>query len=221
MVVAPYFFVDESGHPDRTGPFVLPVAREVDRTVTVARASVEQILAGPTPEELLGVPSITTMIPAGARLLGLNISEDIATIDLSSEFGATDPSPVVAERAAQVVFTLARFDSVVEVLFREEGKPVPIQTGDGSLVSRPVGVHDYLEFAAALSVETPIQGGPAGNPMRVTGFGAAFEATFQYALTDDDGLIIEEGIATTDNGSGWVVSTSPSTTTSSDARSAH
>lgn len=73
----------------------------------------------------------------------------------------------------------------------------------------------------ALSVETPIQGGPAGNPMRVTGIGAAFEATLQYALTDDDGLIIEEGIATTDNGSGWVVSTSPSTTTSSDARSAH
>lgn len=55
----------------------------------------------------------------------------------------------------------------------------------------------------ALSVETPIQGGPAGNPMRVTGFGAAFEATFQYALTDDDGLIIEEGIAMTDSGSGW------------------
>lgn len=125
MVVAPYFFVDESNHPDRTGPFVLPVAREVDRTVTFARASVEQLLAGPTPEELLGVPSITTMIPAGTRLLGLNVREDIATIDLSSEFGATDASPVVAQRAAQVVFTLARFDSVVRSCFvkRENRSP--------------------------------------------------------------------------------------------------
>jgi len=203
MVVAPYFYVDEEGHPQRTGPFVAPVAREVDRNVAVARASIEQLLAGPSTGERQGVPAISTTIPAGVRLLGLTISEDIATIDLSREFGAADTSPTVAQRAAQVVFTLARFDSVAEVLFRQEGKTVPIQTGDGSLVDRPVGIHDYLEFAAALSVETPIYGGQAGNPMRVTGFGAAFEATFRYALTDADGLIIEEGIAMTNNGTGW------------------
>lgn len=203
MTVAPYFYVDEAGHPNRTGPFVVPVAREVDRTVAVARATIEQLLAGPSSGERRGVPAISTTVPSGTRLLGLTINEDIATIDLSREFGATDDSATVAQRAAQVVFTLARFDSVAEVLFRQEGKPVAIQIGDGSLVDRPVGIHDYLEFAAALTVETPIYGGPGGNPMRVTGFGAAFEATFQYALTDDDGLIIEEGVAMTNNGTGW------------------
>lgn len=101
------------------------------------------------------------------------------------------------------MFTLVRFDSVTEVTFRQEGRAVALQTGDGSLVNRPVGIHDYLEFAAALTVETPVYGGPGGNPMRVTGFGAAFEATFQYALTDADGLIIEEGTAMTNNGTGW------------------
>lgn len=203
MIVAPYFLVDEAGHPNRGGPFLLPVAREVDRSVAVARASIEQLLDGPTSGERQGVPAISTTIPAGVRLLGLSIDEDIATIDLSREFGATDTSATVAQRAAQVVFTLARFDSVAEVLFRQDGKPVAIQTGDGSLVTRPVGIHDYLEFAAALSVETPVYGGLAGDPMRVTGFGAAFEATFQYALADDDGLIIEEGVAMTSNGTGW------------------
>ena len=136
-------------------------------------------------------------------MLGLTIGENIATVDLSSEFGATEDSATVASRAAQVVFTLSRFDSVAEVVFRQEGKPVSIQIGDGNLVSRPVGIWDYLEFAAAISVESPIYGGPAGDPLRVTGFGALFEATFQYALTDDDGLIIEEGIAMTNNGTGW------------------
>lgn len=203
MMVAPYFYIDEAGHPNRTGPFVAPVAREVDRSVAVARAAIEQLLTGPTSGEREGVPAISTAIPAGVRLLALTIDEDIATIDLSEEFAATDTSPTVAQRAAQVVFTLARFDSVAEVLFRQDGKPVSIQIGDGKLVSRPVGIHDYLEFAAALSVESPEYGGPAGNPLRVTGFGAAFEATFQYALTDADGLIIEEGIAMTNNGTGW------------------
>ena len=203
MVVAPYFYIDEAGHPNRTGPFVAPVAREVDRTVAVARAAIEQLIAGPTSGERQGAPAISSAIPAGVRLLSLTIDEDIATIDLSGEFGATETSPTVAQRAAQIVFTLARFDSVAEVLFRQEGRPVAIQTGDGSLVSQPVGIHDYLDFAAALSVESPIYAGPGGNPLRVTGFGAAFEATFQFALTDDDGLIIEEGIAMTNNGTGW------------------
>lgn len=203
MTVAPYFFVDEEGRPERAGPFVLPVAREADRTVAVARASMDQLLAGPDQGERSGVPSISTMIPAGTRLLGLSILNGTATVDLSSEFGATDDSATVAQRAAQVVFTLSRFESVSKVVFRQEGRSVAIQTGIGDLVDRPVGIDDYLEFAAALSVESPVYGGTGGNPMRVTGFGAVFEATFEYALTDDDGLIIAEGMAMTDNGTGW------------------
>jgi len=203
MVVAPYFYVDEDGHPNRTGPFVFPMARHVDRTVAVARAAMEQLLAGPTTAERQSVPSISTAIPPGVELLGLSINGEIATVDLSEEFGASDDSAAVAQRAAQVVFTLARFDGVFEVLFRQEGRPVSIQIGDGSLVSRPVGIHDYLEFAAAISVESPMYGGPGGDPLRVTGFAAVFEATFQYALTDAKGLIIEEGIAMTNNGTGW------------------
>ena len=202
-LVAPYFYIDESGREDRTGPFLFPIARVVPSTAGVARAAMEQLLAGPSPAELQSVPAISTTMPSGVRLLGLTINEDIATVDLSSEFGATDDSATVAQRAAQVVFTLSRFDSVAEVLFRQEGEPVSIQTGDGSVVSRPVGIWDYLEFVAAISVETPVYGGTAGNPLRVTGFGAVFEASFQYALTNDDGLIIAEGIAMTDNGTGW------------------
>jgi hypothetical protein len=203
VTVAPYFYLDEVGHKSRGGPFVFPMSREVPHTVAVARAAIEQLLAGPTSGERESVPAISTAIPDGVRLLGLTISEDIAVIDFSKEFEATDDSAAVATRAAQVVFTLSRFDSVAEVLFRQEGKPVKIQTGDGNLVDRPVGIWDYLEFAAAITVESPAYNGVGDNPLHVTGFAAVFEAVFHYALADDDGLIIDEGMVMTTNGTGW------------------
>lgn len=202
-VTAPYFYVDEQGHPNRTGPFLLPVAREVGPTVAVARVAIDQLLGGPTKAERASVPAISSAIPAGARLLGLTIDSGTATIDLSRQFEGDDDSAVVALRIAQVVFTLTRFDTVDRVVFYQEGRPIAVQTGDGRLVDGPVDRGDYLEFAATLSVERPLYGGMGANPLRVTGFGAVFEAVFRYALTDDDGRIIEEGQAMTDLGTGW------------------
>jgi hypothetical protein len=198
-----YFFVDEIGHPDRSGPFLVPVSRTVPSTKGVARAAIEQLLAGPTAADRDGVPSITSVIPSGVRLLGLNVSEGIATVDLSGNFEADDDAAVAAQRIAQVVYTLARFPSVHEVMFRLDGSDIAVPIGDGQLVSRSVSIGDYLEFAASLHVEEPAYAGRGGNPLHVSGFGAVFEASFSYALTDDDGLIISEGIAMTNNGMGW------------------
>jgi len=203
IALVSYFFVDEIGHPDRNGPFLVPVSKMVPITKGVARAAIEQLLAGPTPANRDGVPSITSLIPDGVRLLGLDVSEGIATVDLSGNFEADDDAAVAAQRIAQVVYTLARFPSVQEVLFRQDGSDIAVPIGDGQLVSRPVNIGDYLEFAAALHVEEPAYAGRGGNPLHVSGFGAVFEASFSYALTDDDGLIISEGIAMTNNGMGW------------------
>ncbi|HEX5694947.1 MAG TPA: GerMN domain-containing protein [Acidimicrobiia bacterium] len=203
MDVVPYFYVDEPGHPGRVGPFLLPMTRQAPATRAVARAAMDQLLAGPSGAERAGVPSISTSIPDGAKLLGLTIADGIAVVDLSSGFAADDDAAAVAQRVAQVVFTLSRFPSVQEVLFRQEGVDIEVPTGDGQLVSRPVNIGDYLQFAAALHVEEPGYRGQGGNPLRVTGFGSVFEASFNYALTDDDGLIIAEGISMTNNGTGW------------------
>lgn len=203
MDVAPWFYIDEAGHPQRTGPFLLPVHREVPKSVAVARVSLEQLFAGPTSGETSGIPAMSTTIPDGVEVLGLTISEGIATVDLSAEFEGDDDSPVVAQRMAQVVFTLTSIPFVNEVLFHQEGAPIAAQTSSGDQVDRPVLKADYLDFAAALTVESPVYAGSGDDPLHVTGFGAAFEATFNYALTDDDGLIIAEGIAMTTNGTGW------------------
>lgn len=194
-----YFYVDEAGHPQRTGPFLIPVATDVSHTLSVARAAMEQLLAGPAVSD----PSISTMIPDGVRLLGLTIADGIAKVDLSSDFAADDDSAASAMKAAQVVFTLTRFPTVDDVQFFQDGKPVAVQTGDGQLVSRPVARGDYLEFAAALDIESPAYGGLAANPLRVTGFGAVFEAAFLYRLSDAEDHVLAEGQAMTDLGTGW------------------
>lgn len=202
-MVAPWFLVDEAGHNNRSGPFLLPVGREIAATKAVGRASLEQLFLGPNSGETTGTPAISTTIPAGVRVLGLTIREGIAVVDLSSEFGGTETSPVVAQRMAQVVFTLTSIPHVTEVLFRQNGKAISAQTSDGSLVTRPVLKADYLDFAAALTVEQPVYNGVGANPLHVTGFGAVFEAAFNWVLTDDDGLIIAEGHELTTNGTGW------------------
>lgn len=203
MSVAPWFLIDEAGHPNRTGAFLLPVNRRIPHTKAVGRASLEQLFVGPTAAETTGTPSISTTIPPGVEVLGLTIREGIAIVDLSTEFDGTATSPVVAQRMAQVVFTLTSIPHVTEVLFRQNGVAIKAQTSDGQLVSRPVLKADYLDFAAALTVEAPTYGGLGGNPLHVMGFGAVFEAQFNYALTDANGLIIAEGSAMTTNGTGW------------------
>lgn len=203
MEVAPYFLIDESGHNKRSGPFLVPVAREVPSTTAVARAAIEQLLAGPTQAEQAAVPALSSAIPAGVGLLGLTIDSGTATIDLSSGFALGEDAAAVAMRVAQVVFTLTRFDSVERVRFLEQGREVATPTSGGDLVKRAVSRGDYLDFAAAISVESPVYGGETVSPLRVTGFAAVFEATFKYALTDGKGLVIEEGFASTSNGTGW------------------
>jgi hypothetical protein len=203
MVVGPYFFLDEDGHPGRTGPFLAPVHRTVAKSTATARASVEALLAGPTPGESSSIPGVSTQIPAGTTLNSVTIAGGVATADLSPEFDAEQTSAAAAMRVAQVVFTLTRFDSISSVAFRQDGIPVSVQTDNGAVVGRPVTREDYLDFQAAVSVESPIYGGTARDPLRVTGVAAAFEATFEYALTDGEGLIIAEGFATAESGVGW------------------
>lgn len=71
------------------------------------------------------------------------------------------------------------------------------------MVNRPVIREDYLKFQASISVEEPAYGAPVADPLRVTGTARVFEATFQYALTDGDGVIIEEGTAMSGSGVDW------------------
>lgn len=203
MVVAPYFFIDEDGRPGRPGPFVVPVDRQVPETAATARSAVEALLDGPTEGEMNAFPPLSTEIPDGTQLNSISIDDGVATVDLSQEFAAEEASTSAARRAAQVVFSLTRFSTIDGVDFLQAGMPVEVRTDNAGTVDRPVTRDDYRDFEAAISVESPLYAGRSADDLHVTGEALVFEATFQFALTDDDGQILAEGTAMSTSGSSW------------------
>jgi len=70
----------------------------------VARVALESLLAGPSQAETAA--GVFTAVPDGTELLGLDIEEGIATVDLSSEYAQGSGSWAEFLRLAQVVYTL-------------------------------------------------------------------------------------------------------------------
>jgi len=100
-------------HDPRGIESFVPVYRSVPLTEDVEAAAMRALLAGPTAEEQSGnyrgrhgpLPSLSTALPGATRLLGIDIQNRIATVDLSGAFSSGDQVATV-HRQAQVVYTL-------------------------------------------------------------------------------------------------------------------
>ena len=198
-----YYFMGDVGDVSRPGPFLVPVYREVPRTQAVATAALRELLAGPTQAERNSVPGISTAIPDDTLLLGITIQEGVATVDLSREFESGGGSFSMFGRLAQVVFTVTQFPTVEAVAFRLDGEPGTVFSGEGIILEESVGRDDYRDLMSTVFVDRPAYGGPLGNPARLVGMAAVFEAVFQVAIADADGLVLVQTPAMTDEGMGW------------------
>jgi germination protein M len=163
------------GNVDGPTPLI-PVNREVGGTVAVARAAMEQLLAGPTEDEGahdLHVGTIGTRIPDGTTLLGVDIEDGVATVDLSVEFASGDIEGNEREswaiRLAQVTYTLTQFPTVESVRFLVDGKPAAtIEGHEGSpidLATRGA----YADQRPGIFVDEPAWGGSLTDPLTVSG----------------------------------------------------
>jgi hypothetical protein len=113
-------------NPDAYG-IVLPVPRDIPSTTSIARASIETLLQGPTPAE--SAQRYRTNINPKTVVKSIVIDDSgVATIDLSSErFGEnesfTEPgTPAIAYFERQLVETLRQFPSVTSVRYLHDGK---------------------------------------------------------------------------------------------------
>jgi hypothetical protein len=193
---AVYFFLD-----GEEGPFLVPVARAVDRGLP-ATTAVAALLAGPSGAEQSGIPAISSTVPDGTRLNSISIADRVATVDLSAEFVSGGGSASMRGRLAQVVFTLTRFETVDGVVFLVDGQPTEVFGGEGVIVDVPATRAGFEDLLPAIMVESPPFGGAAGNPARVTGTANTFEAVFQVVLTDSEGLILYDSYTMATCGSG-------------------
>ncbi|MRR13444.1 hypothetical protein EG835_13545, partial [bacterium] len=125
------------------GENALGVERSIPYTQAVATASMNALLAGPTPEEQATWPAISTAIPAGTKLLGLSVANGVARVDLSKEFESGGGTFGVTARLAQVVYTLTQFPTIQAVEFYIEGVKVEMFSTEGLILEGPQTIEDY------------------------------------------------------------------------------
>jgi spore germination protein GerM len=188
MTVRAYFFLDDAAGGD---PALVPVQRTVPKTQATARAAMMVLLAGPSDEERAARPRIGTVIPAGTELLGIEVSDGVATVDLSGTFESGGGTLSVLGRLAQVVYTLTQFSTVDRVRFELDGEPVTVFSSEGIILDEPGSRTTYQdEFLPAIFVDRPAWGAALLNPGRVTGLANVFEAQFRIALLDRDARVL-------------------------------
>jgi spore germination protein GerM len=121
---------------------LVPVQREVRAPGTLRKALVA-LLGGPTPEE---TDTLRTAITSTTKLLHISGPDDgLVTIDLSHQLlDVTGRQQILA--LAQVVYTATSRRNVERVLFRVDGEPKEVPTGDGTLTASPLDRLSYSEL---------------------------------------------------------------------------
>jgi len=121
---------------------LVPVQREVQAPGTV-RKSLEVLLRGPTTEE---ADTLRTAITSTTKLLHISGPEDgLITVDLSHQLlDVTGRQQILA--LAQVVYTATSRRNVERVLFRVDGEPKEVPTGNGTLTASPLDRLSYSEL---------------------------------------------------------------------------
>ena len=195
-----YFLLEELD-PEAAGPYLVPVFRPgINGQDPVAM--VKALLAGPSSDEVEGTPSISTAIPEGVDLLEANLTDGVATVDLSGTFEDGGGSFSMLGRLAQVTFTLTRLDSVDAVAFKLDGEPVTVFSSEGIELDGPQERDDYSDLLPAVFVDQPAWGQPVESPVQVRGVSNVFEGVSQVMLTDDDGEPLSEETVTASCGTG-------------------
>lgn len=195
--MAVYFMLEQLEGEEPPGPFLVPVYRDAIGAES-AMTAVELLLAGPTSDEIAGTPAISSAIPEGSKVLGVEVAEGVATVDLSDEFDDGGGSFSMFARLAQVVYTLTRLPGIDSVAFEIEGDPVTVFSSEGIELDGPQQRDDYYDLLPPIFVDYPAWGEPVTSPIGVSGLSNVFEAVSQVLLTDDDGEpLFEETVMAT------------------------
>lgn len=132
-----------------------PVTRLAPGELEAAEASMRALLLGPSPSERS--EGFGTAIPPATQLIGVEVIDQVAEVDLSAEFQSPAEPLAVLLRVGQVVWTLAGDAEVASVRFSVEGVPISVPIADGTTPDRPVFPLDFGSVA-------PPDGADVTNP---------------------------------------------------------
>jgi hypothetical protein len=185
-------YVFFEGYPVAPGPYLVAVSRpgidQLDETLTT-------LLEGVTEEE--SGMGLASTIPAGTKLLDVEVTDGVALVDLSREFESGGGSLSMMGRVAQIVYTATRFDGVDYVRFSLEGAPLDVLGGEGLIIDEPQARSDWVDLIPPILLEEPTWGSTPTRDLTVSGIAELESGTLSYVIVDADGLIIHEGQITT------------------------
>jgi hypothetical protein len=179
---------------------LVAVRRTHAATQAVATAAITALLDGPTAAERAA--GVTSAVPAGTRLLGINIENGVATVDLTSDYQSGGGSLSMQTRLGQVVYTLTQFPTVQKVRFRLDGTPVDVFSSEGIVLDHPVGRADYADLLPAIVVDKPATDAPVTSPVTVSGEANVFEANVTVEILDAKGAVVGRTFTTATCGTG-------------------
>lgn len=99
---------------------VFPTERQVVKTLSVGRISLEELLKGPTEEEKFG--DYYTSLPSDVELTSLEIKDGVAYVDFSEELNNVAGSCRVMAIRRQIEETLKQFETVNSVVISIDGR---------------------------------------------------------------------------------------------------
>ena len=159
--------------------------RQIPATKAVATAAMRELLLGTTGLE--GEYGLHSEVPVGTDLLGVSITDRVATVDLSAEVESGGGSLSMQMRLAQIVFTLTQFPTVDAVVLKIDGTRVSTFSGEGVIVDTPQRRGDYGNVLPPVLVESPTPGEVVSDPLRIEGMANTFEGTFLIEILDPAG----------------------------------
>jgi germination protein M len=199
IIVRNYFFLGFTTDYQVGAGGLVPVLRVIPKTQAVGAAALRALFASPTAKEQGAAPGIFTEIPDVTRLLGLTITDGVATVNLSSEFALHQEFGGISDRGrlAQVVYTLTQFPTVTGVFFQLDGVAVTSFRDAGMSLANPLTRADFQALPPtvpalipSIFMDRPAWGAAAANPVIVSGVANVFEATFRVQLRDANGSLL-------------------------------
>lgn len=118
---------------------LVPVTRDLPIPTTLEKTLESLLSRVSRPEERA---NLRTSIPTGTRLLGVEIEDGTARLNLSSDFASVGGEEEILA-VAQIVLTATSTDLVSSVEFELEGVPTDVPVAGGALSVEPVSAGHY------------------------------------------------------------------------------
>jgi germination protein M len=140
---------------DKSSFLLEPVVRTARTRLSAADFAMEHLLAGQLQTEREREMKLGTAIPSETELLGMEVQDGVAEVNLSSAFQDPEDELTHLLRVSQVVWTLTELPDVESVRFLIHGVAEPVITEDGRAVEE-VSRGRYQRFAPLTDEAVPV-----------------------------------------------------------------